>query len=183
MYGIFKENGRLKIHNRIYEQRLYNYMTVKTMISLKSEYNFGSHFTLEDNALDMPAVLLKFQQFMKEEYNEKDKDFLERNGRLVFLSYFAPILNCKGHTFKEVQTSEEKRLDIITTYFQHKYIIELKRWYGEESHKRGIAQLTDYLEIQDVQTGYLVIFEHNKVKSGRKEWIESNGKRIFAVWI
>jgi hypothetical protein len=183
IYGIFKENGRLKIHNRLYEQIIYGYMTAKTMIGMKSQFNFANHYTLENNALDMPAVVLKFQQFMKEEYNEKDKTFLERNGRLVFLSFLTPILNGKGWTFKEVQTSEEKRLDIVTTYFQHKYIIELKRWYGEEMHKKGIAQLTDYLEIQKVKEGYLVIFEHNKVKSGRAEWIESNGKRIFAVWI
>ena len=50
MYGIFKENGQVKIHNRIYEQRLYNYMTVKTMVALKSSFDYGSQFTLEDNA-------------------------------------------------------------------------------------------------------------------------------------
>ena len=183
MYGIFKENGQVKIHNRLYEQRLYNYMTVQTMIELKSDFNYANHFTLENNALDMPAILLKFQQFMKEEYNEKDKTFLERHGRLVFLSFFAPILNGKGNSFKEVQTSEEKRLDIVTTYFQHKYIVELKRWYGEEYHKRGITQLADYLDIHGVKEGFLVIFEYNKVKSGRKKWINKNGKRIFAVWV
>lgn len=183
LYGIFKENGQIKIHNRLYEQLIYSYMTVKTMVTLKSKFDLGNHFTLENNALDMPAILLKFQQFMKEEFDEKDKTFLERHGRLVFLSYFAPILNGKGYTFKEVQTSEEKRLDIVTTYFQHKYIVELKRWYGEESHKKGVAQLTDYLEIHGVNTGFLVIFEYNKVKSWRKEWIDNKGKRIFAVWV
>lgn len=30
MYGIFKDNGLLKIHNRLYEQRIYNYLTAKT---------------------------------------------------------------------------------------------------------------------------------------------------------
>ena len=164
MYGIFKENGQVKIHNRLYEQRLYNYMTTKTMLELKPPYDFGNQFTLENNALDMPSVLLKFQQFMKEEYNEKDKSFLERNGRLVFLSFFAPILNGKGYTFKEVQTSEEKRLDIVTTYFQHKYIIELKRWYGEDYHKKGITQLTDYLTIHGVDLGYLILLYSKMTK-------------------
>ena len=107
----------------------------------------------------MPAVLLKFQQFMKEEFNTKDKSFLEQQDRLVFLSFLAPILNGKGHSFKEVQTSEEKRLDIVATYNEHKYIIELKRWYGESYHQKGITQLTDYLTVQGVQSGFLVIFE------------------------
>ncbi len=183
LHGIFKQNGSIKIHNRIYEQRIYNYMASKTSTALKSHYNYGGHFALADGSLDMPAVLLKFQQFMKEEFNEKDKSFLEQNGRLVFLSFLAPILNGKGQSFKEVQTSEEKRLDIVATYNQYTYIIELKRWYGEVYHKKGIGQLSDYLDIHGVQTGFLVIFEYNKTKSWRKEWIEHEGKRLFAVWV
>ena len=183
MHGIFRNDRQIKIHNRIYEQRLYNYMTAKTVVAMKSHYNYGGHFTLENDTLDMPAVLLKFQQFMKEEFSEKDKTFLEKQGRLVFLSFLSPILNGKGHSFKEVQISEEKRLDFVVTYAQSKYIIELKRWYGEESHKKGITQLADYLDIHSVREGFLVIFEYNKVKSWRKEWITHEGKRIFAVWV
>ena len=183
MHGIFKDEGHIKIHNRIYESLLYDYMTAKTTVAMQSRINYAEHFKLENNGLNMPAALLKFQQFMKEEFNEKDKTFLERQGRLVFLSFLTPILNGKGQTFKEVQVSEEKRLDIVTTYFQHKYIIELKRWYGEEAHQRGLNQLADYLEIHSVKEGYLVIFEYNKVKSWRSEWIDHKGKRIFAVWV
>jgi PD-(D/E)XK nuclease superfamily len=89
----------------------------------------------------------------------------------------------KGKYFKEVQTSEEKRLDIVATYGSNKYIIELKRWYGDEYHQRGLAQLSDYLDIHSVNAGYLVIFEYNKVKSWDKQWIDYKGKRIFAVWV
>ena len=183
MHGIFKNNGQIKIHNRIYEERLYNYMTAQTMITMKSQYNYANHFNLENDVLDMPAAIARFQQFMKEEFNEKDKSFLERHGRLVFLSFLSPILNGKGHSFKEVQVSQEKRLDIVITYGINKYIVELKRWYGDVAHEKGIVQLTDYLDIHGVNTGYLVIFEYNKVKSWRKEWIDSKGKRILAVWV
>jgi len=183
LHGIFRNDRYVKIHNRIYEQVIYNYMTSKTTTTLKSKHNYAEHFVLDNDGLDMPAVLLKFQQFMKEEYNEKDKTFLEQHGRLVFLSFLNPILNGKGHSFKEVQTSEEKRLDIVATYNEHKYIIELKRWYGEVSHQKGIAQLSDYLDIHALKAGFLVIFEYNKKKSNRKEWIEYGDKKIFAVWI
>ena len=183
MHGIFKDDGHIKIHNRIYEERLYNYMVAKTLVAMSSGLNYAEHFKTENNGLNMPAALLKFQQFMKEEFSEKDKTFLERQGRLVFLSFLTPVLNGKGQTFKEVQVSEEKRLDIVATYFQHKYIIELKRWYGEEAHQRGLNQLADYLDIHSVKEGYIVIFEYNKIKSWRSEWIEHQGKRIFAVWV
>ena len=183
MHGIFKDNGQITVHNRIYEQRIYNYMTAKTTVAMKADISFANHFVLDDGSLDMQAALLKFQQVMKEEFNEKDATFLERHGRLVFLSFLAPILNGKGHSFKEAQTSEEKRLDIIATYNEHKYILELKRWYGEVYHEKGIKQLCNYLDIQGERTGFLVIFEYNKVKSWHKEWIERDGKRIFAVWV
>ena len=183
MHGIFKDNGQITVHNRIYEQRIYNYMTAKTTVAMKSDISYANHFNLDDGSLDMQAALLRFQQFMKEEFNEKDATFLERQGRLVFLSFLAPILNGKGHSFKETQTSEEKRLDIIATYNELKYIIELKRWYGEVYHQKGIKQLSNYLEIQGEKVGFLVIFEYNKIKSWRKEWIEYEDKRIFAVWV
>lgn len=61
LYGVFKNNGRLKIHNRIYEQLIYNYMTSKVITnSFQPKYVLGQHFLLPDNALDMPAILLRF---------------------------------------------------------------------------------------------------------------------------
>lgn len=183
MYGIFKSNDRLKIHNRLYEQRLYNYMVVKTLISLDDKYDYGGHFVTDDNRLDLEAVLLKFQHFMKMEYSQKDKSFLERHGRLVFLSFLNPILNGKGHAFKEVEISEEKRLDITITFYRHKYIVELKRWYGEKYHQKGIKQLSGYLDAHGLAEGYVVVFEYDKEKSWRQEWIEAHDKRIFAVWV
>ncbi|MCP5054834.1 MAG: hypothetical protein GY940_47150 [bacterium] len=56
--------------------------------------------------------------------------------------------------FKEVQTSEEKRLDIVITFENRKYIVELKIWREESYHQEGIKQLYDYLEHQNQETGY-----------------------------
>ena len=89
----------------------------------------------------------------------------------------------KVHDFKEVQISEEKRLDVVITFYQHKYIVELKRWYGPKSHDAGLGQLVDYLDRQHQQNGYLVIFEYRTKKTWRAETIALGGKEIFAVWI
>ena len=89
----------------------------------------------------MQGVLLKFQQFMKEQYSDKDKDFYEREGRIIFLAFLTPILNGQGYTFKEVQISLEKRLDVIVTYFQHHYIIldfgQISLWSLAMSNKNN----------------------------------------------
>ncbi len=183
IYGVFKSNGQLKIHNRIYEQLIYNYMASKTLTHLKTDYTYGGHFLLENNALDMEAVLLKFQQFMKEQHSNKHQDFLEEQGRLIFLAFLAPILNGQGHAFREVQTSLEKRLDIVVTYFQHTYIIELKRWYGPKAHEGGLTQLADYLDIHGEDKGFLLIFDGRKDRGWEQEHISHQGKDIFAVWV
>jgi len=168
MYGVFKLNGRVKIHNRIYEQRIYNYMTAKAVVSLRATPDYGGHFLLDNNQLEMEAVLLKFQQFMKEQYSKKSIDFLEHHGRILFLAFLSPILNGHGFAFREVQTSLEKRLDVIVTYFQHQYIIELKQWYGAKAHEKGLDQLADYLTIHNQKNGFLIIFDKRK----KKEWIQ-----------
>jgi PD-(D/E)XK nuclease superfamily len=109
--------------------------------------------------------------------------FIERNGRLIFLAFLKPIINGKGYAFKEPEISEERRMDIAVSFFQHKYIVELKMWRGSVAHKKGLVQLSDYLDRQDLPEGFLVIFEQNVEKTWKKGWIKANGKKVFAVWV
>ncbi|MCO6487347.1 MAG: AAA-like domain-containing protein [Phaeodactylibacter sp.] len=185
LYGIFKPNSRVKIHNWIYEQILFNYLTAKAFnqyLESRSE-DFPTSFTKKNSELDLEAVLLKFQQYMKEQYSGKDQPFLEREWRLVFLAFLKPIINGRGHDFKEPQVSEEKRLDIALTYFHYKYVVELKRWYGPKAHQKGLDQLSDYLDRQGLASGFLIIFEHRTQKTWRQERIRHKDKEVFAVWV
>jgi hypothetical protein len=181
---ISKSDTGITIHNRIYREVIANYMTVKTILERKSLYiETAEPYLLANNALDMRKVLLKFQELMRIEYSKKDSSFIERNGRLIFLAFLKPILNGKGYAFKEPEVSEERRMDIAVTFFQHKYIVELKMWRGNVAHKKGLAQLSDYLERQLLPEGFLVIFEQNVEKTWKKGWIRANGKKVFAVWV
>jgi hypothetical protein len=187
MYGILKEeNGRTKVHNRLYEQRIYNYMASKMETSTPDILNSvtGSYLD-ETGKLDIKKVLSKFQAFIKEEYGEKDRAFIERNGRLLFLAFLRPIINGRGFDFKEVQVSEERRLDIVITFDNIKYIIELKLWRGDVYHQEGIRQLCDYLDRQNQASGYLLIYDLRKEsgQTGKSEIIAKNSKTIFAAWV
>ena len=166
MYGIFKDsNGKVKINNRIYEQRIYNYMSslIETSTDL-GFYNERAKFINTNGDLDIKKILIKFQEFMKHEYSEKREAFLEADGRLLFLAFISPIINGTGFAFKEVQGGEEKRFDIVITYNKKMYILELKKWHGEEYHKKGLLQLGGYLEQYGLDTGYLLIFDFRKTK-------------------
>jgi hypothetical protein len=184
-HGIVSDSPEgLMIQNRIYREVIANYMTVKAITERKSLYVDTSHpYLLANNGLDMRKVLLKFQELMRIEYSKKDAGFIERNGRLVFLAFLKPIINGKGYAFKEPEISEERRMDIAISFFQHKYVIELKMWRGNVAHKKGLVQLGDYLDRQNLPEGFLVIFEQTVEKSWKKGWIRANGKKVFAVWV
>jgi hypothetical protein len=184
MFGIFKNGRGIKIHNKIYEELIYHYMTSKTKSHfLFGEYTSNKNFKLANNALNMELVLLKFQAFMHEQYSKNDRDFLERHGRLVYLAFMKPILNGHGHDFKEVQISEERRLDVTITYYQHKYVAELKIWRGPIAHEEGLEQLSDYLDRLRLTEGYLIIFDHKEIKTWDSVWIDYKDKEIFIVWV
>ncbi|MCP4155356.1 MAG: AAA family ATPase, partial [bacterium] len=148
LYGILRdEKKQVTIHNRLYEQRIYNYMASKMETSGDTSFqNIASSYVKSDNSLDVEKMIRNFQAFMKEQYSARDKSFLERNGRLLFLAFIRPIINGSGFDFKEVQVSEEKRLDVVITFHNKKYIAEMKIWRGESYHQTGIRQLCDYLD-------------------------------------
>ena len=185
IFGILsKKDNKVSISNRIYEQYIYDYLSSKIEVSnnILEKYNFKSDF-IEGNGLNVEKILLRFQQFMKENYSKKDEVFLEREGRLLFLAFIKPIINGVGFDFKEVQISEEKRLDVVIIYNSNKYIIELKIWRGEKYHQRGLKQLSDYIDINEQNKGYLLIFNFNKDKEYKKEVINNDGKEIIAVFV
>ncbi len=61
MYGIFRnEKNMVKMHNRIYEQRVYNYMSSKIETSTTTgHYNFRDNFIDEHDNLGLEQALIK----------------------------------------------------------------------------------------------------------------------------
>jgi hypothetical protein len=185
-YGYFKNsNGKVVISNKVFAEIIYNYMESKleNFYSKMDLYNYRDAFIQPNGGLDIEKVLKKFQQFMKEQYSSKDEEFIEHHGRLLFLAFIKPIINGTGFDFKEVQISEEKRLDLVITYNNFKYIIEMKIWRGTKYHEEGISQLCNYLDIHNLHTGYLLIFNFNKNKEFKEGRINIAGKDIFEVYV
>ena len=188
MYSIFKnDNGRLVIHNKIFEMILYNYMIAKKHLEevgkRLSNYTAKGLYENKDGSLDIKRALLKYQEYMRSVYGKFDKDFIERQGRLLLLAFFKPIINGKGFYFVESQTGFEQRQDVVITFGSRKYIIELKVWRGKEYHEEGIQQLKGYMDFENADEGYLVIYNKNENKEYKSENINITDKEIFAVWV
>jgi hypothetical protein len=183
-YGIIKDqNGYCQVHNRIFEQRMYDYFLSRQM-TRKGGILIGDETGLiVNNQLNLSQILVKFQSFMQENYAHKDQQFLEREGRLLFLSFLKPILNGKGFEFKEPVVGDERRTDLVITYFAQRYVVEMKIWRGEVYHQAGLQQLSDYLDLYQLKKGYLLIFDFRKNKTYKEEIIPFAEKEIFAVWV
>jgi hypothetical protein len=184
-YGILRpdERGLCKVHNRIFEKKIYDMMISIRETSEPVPSLYRNLYETEDGGLDLETALLAFQEFMQEPYSHKDLSFLEREGRLLFMSFLKPILNGKGFDFKEPVVGDERRVDIIITYESRRYLVELKRWQGDRYHEKGLQQLCDYLDLYSLNEGYLLVYDFRKNKEYKSEWIEVRGKRIFAVWV
>lgn len=106
-YGIFKNssNGAL-ISNRIFEEVIYNYMVSKLRTKTKDMtlYNFKNNFITPENGLDIEKILIRFKQYMKENYSEKDVTLYINKT----LNDFEKYINNKYHKKIEDITSTEK---------------------------------------------------------------------------
>jgi hypothetical protein len=173
----------LVIHNKIFELIIYNYL-----LEQKNIREMYTRFVVDDEnqffingKLDMERCLVKFQEVMYQEYRNEDEKFYETNGRLIFLAYLKPILNGKGFSFVEAQTRTNKRMDVVVTAGNEKFIVELKIWNGIKYEDKGLNQIAEYLEIQGLDTGYMIVFNFNRNKEYKTEWLQLGNKKVFEV--
>jgi len=187
-YGLIdNKNNVVSIHNKIYQELITDYMVSKFKIESKknnvSSEAVTSRYLTDDGKLLMDKVLLTFQRVIKEKYSNlevlKSDEFLEKDLRLLFLVFLNPIINGIGFSFKEVETGAEKKVDIVVTFENEKFVIELKLWYGESYHQKGIVQLKNYMKQENVEKGYMLIMD----KSRNKEFTSNIEEDILMVWV
>lgn len=185
MFGILAEQDHMTvISNIIFETYLYDYF-----VSIKSmEKSFpvsGRDQFIREGKLDMPRILKKFQEVMKEEYRKEDEKFLEQQGRLLFLCFLKPIINGVGFYYVEPETRNNTRMDIVVAYGGEEHIIELKIWRGAQYRTEGIRQLEAYMDNRRTDVGYLVSFSFLKEKKYLSGWVleSETEKHIFEVTV
>lgn len=183
MFGFARREGAVVvIANRIFETRLYNrFLTSeewKESDITQASFMDKNRFVVNGH-LNMRRILEKFVLHFQEIYGDKDDKFVEEYGRIFFLLYLRPIINGTGNYYVEAQTRDKKCTDVIVDYHGEQFIIEMKLWHGKEYHERGEAQLADYLNIYNKQTGYLLSFNFNKKKETGVFERKIAGKRII----
>ena len=178
-YAVDKQ-GKVRIANRIFEMRLYNYFLSEEELSsaMGSMAQRDKSYFIRDGRLDMDMTLKKFVEYFIEIYGENDEKFIEKYGRKFFLLFLRPIINGTGNYYIEAQTRDARRTDVIVDYLGEQFVIELKIWHGDEYNERGEAQLVDYLEYYHKDKGYMISFNFNKKKDTGVREIKIGAKTI-----
>ncbi|MCL2158635.1 MAG: ATP-binding protein, partial [Oscillospiraceae bacterium] len=110
MYGIIaNKNGLVAVSNRIFETIIYDYFISINETSLKSKTIRGVISDVVRNGrLDMEQCLRKFADHYYEMFTEQNIQFLERHGRLLFLTYLRPFINGTGYYHIESETRNQQ---------------------------------------------------------------------------
>ena len=182
-YITFDQRYSIVVFNKIFETRVSNYFVTKNEQSKPHQRtNEMYHNIATDDYFNMELCLEKFAAFFNQDiFPTKDKELLEIQYRIAFLSYLKPLLNGIGHYHYESQLSDERRMDLIVNYGRHEYLIELKRIFSERDRTEGIKQLLGYMDGRGAEVGYYLTFDFRKKSESKVEWLEFEGKRIFEV--
>jgi phage-related protein len=74
-------------------------------------------------------------------------------------------------------------MDLVVTYKNQRYVIELKIWYGEKRLQDGIEQLCSYLDSYGLNEGHILIFNFNSNKTYDIREINHHGKHLTAFFV
>ncbi len=185
MFSIIKANkeGRVEIHNLIFQQILINYFISESNLNMIVPDSGMRPYLTKSGDLNMPLIINRFKDLMSKKTDKAE--FLEREGRFMFICFLKPIINGTGFYYSEPENDDGSRMDLVITYNRKEYVIELKIWHGTEYEISGRDQLSEYLETRNLTEGYLVTFSFLKEKTAQEkpEWIELNGKRIYEAVI
>ena len=187
MFGFLSRDAEgLKIHNRIFEIRIADYFVAKNLRRWREQEVAQSpaYEIIRNGIFDMERCLTKFRKHYAEIYTDKDIKFLERDGKLIFLTFLKPLINGNGFYHFEPQTRDHGRIDLVVDFLKQQFILEMKLWYGDSRHEEAYDQLVGYLKSKDRERGYLLTFDFRKTRDAdlaEPQWIAWDGKQIFDV--
>ncbi|MDR0796675.1 MAG: ATP-binding protein [Tannerella sp.] len=187
MFGFLtKGKDGLQIHNRIYEIRIADYFVSKNLSAWREQdiAQSPAYEIIKNNVFDMELCLKKFKKHYAEIYTDKDRKFLERDGKLLFLTFLKPLINGRGFYHFESETRDYGKIDLVIDFLKQQFILEMKLWYGDSRHEDAYDQLAGYLKSKNIDRGYLLTFDFRKNGDDsftESQWIEWDGCQIFDV--
>ena len=192
-YGVLKKgaDGFCKVLNPIYQ-----YVIVQTFLPLingledeylpeDSDLDFSDYVTAAGK-INLRGALANFRGFIARvgyrilEVPESPKEFVATYLLYSYLDYL--VREIGGYMYPEVPTGRG-RMDLMILYRGEKYIIEIKIWGGQKRYQAGKHQLARYLDLEQVEEGYYLVFDHRRKPQAREGEERIDGKTIVSFCI
>ena len=154
-------NGDVAPSNRIYGEVIMRTLSFDTQhhlpVSMQGKY-------VENEIVQMDWLLKDFQQFWREnsEIWMERYQYKEAAPHLILQAWLARIVNGPGGGRIDREYSAGRgRIDLLVTYGKHRYPLELKIRYTDNTREQGIEQLSGYMKTLGLDTGWLIIFDRS----------------------
>jgi hypothetical protein len=118
-----------------------------------------------DGRLDMDGLVRSFLAWWRENAEvlpEQQPNYPEALPHLAFMAFLQRVVNGGGSVHREYAAGRGA-IDLLVEYGPDRFAIELKRVRPRDSlstqRRRGIEQLTRYMQTLDVASGWLLVFD------------------------
>ena len=177
-------DGMCEIVNPIYQHRIIQ--AFKPSINgLENDY-FPEDIYYEDHLtptghLDLERLLDNFRDFIARvgfrilQVPDTPQEYVGQDLLYAYLDQFVSIV--RAAMYLEVQTGRG-RMDLVIFHNGRKYIVETKIWEGEKRYKAGKKQLMTYLNLEQADEGYYVVFDHRETPTPLTETETADGMTI-----
>ncbi len=174
----------LEIANPIYRDIIPRELTTyqQNMLGIDPQW-----YVKADGKLDIQKVLTEYIKFYKRNHElvTKRRTYTEAAHHLLLIAWLQRIVNSGGRVNHEYAVGLG-RLDLCIEFADEQFALELKL-NRKEALSEGKEQLVNYLHRLSLDNGWLVIFSRTEVSDwdavGKREWVESGGKRIEVIWL
>ena len=142
-----------------------------------------------DGRLDFPTLIDAFLAFWRENADvlrERDGGYKEIVPHLTLMGFLQRVVNGGGRVNREFAAGRGA-LDLLVEYGPDRFVVEVKRLRAEDKvdtvKKRGIAQISAYLDTVGCKEGWLLIFDVRPNRTWRqrlwKKDVEVGGRTIW----
>jgi hypothetical protein len=164
--GLIRDDrGKVEPANPIYGEIIIRALNWRTQQAIEEHgYPYQMpRYMKEDGTLDMEYLLRDFQVFWRENAAiwQERYDYKEAAPHLVMQAFLQRVVNGGGQITREMATGT-RRVDLCIVFRNHKYPIELKIRYGEDTRDEGLKQITAYMDTLGADAGWLVLFDRRE---------------------
>ncbi len=180
--GLIAKKGYC-IANPIYQEIIPRELTWTTQERFQQKAAF---YVEKDGPLNMSSLLRAFTEFFRENSATwlRGFEYKESGPHLLLMAFLQRVIN-GGGTIQREYALDRKRVDLLITWEQKKYVIELKIKYRESVLAKGLEQTAEYMDISGAHEGHLVLFDANPNATWEEkisdELVTAHNKRIH-IW-